>query len=76
MSTAARPLPLKDLAIAYLLWFFLGVLGVHWFYLGKPVRGIIWLLTAGLFGIGWIVDAFVLPSHVRRINAERSRYVA
>lgn len=62
----------KDVAIAYILWFFLGVLGVHHFYLGKVGRGVLWLLTAGLFGIGLIVDLFTLPSQVRQVNAQRA----
>lgn len=48
--------------IGYLLWLFLGIVGAHRFYYGKPVSGVIWFLTLGLLGIGWIVDAFLIPS--------------
>ena len=34
----------------------LGTLGVHYFYVGKIGMGLLYLLTGGLFGIGWIVD--------------------
>jgi TM2 domain-containing membrane protein YozV len=47
--------------IGYLLWIF-GFSGAHRFYYGRPVTGVIWLFTAGLFLIGWIVDLFLIPS--------------
>jgi TM2 domain-containing membrane protein YozV len=39
-----------------LVTIFLGYLGVNRFSVGKIWTGIIWLLTLGLFGFGWIVD--------------------
>ena len=39
-----------------LLSFFLGGLGIHRFYLGKIVTGIIMLITAGGLGIWALVD--------------------
>lgn len=48
--------PKKNWLATLLLCIFLGTIGVHRFYVGKVGTGIIWLLTAGCFGIGWIVD--------------------
>ena len=45
---------------AFFLCLFLGVLGAHKFYEGKVGMGILFLLTGGLFGIGWLVNTVVL----------------
>ena len=52
----------KSRTVAAVLCFFLGVLGVHRFYVGKVGTGIIWLLTGGLFGIGWLYDIIKIAS--------------
>ena len=46
----------KSKTTALLLCIFLGGIGVHHFYVGRIGMGILYLLTGGLFGIGWIVD--------------------
>ena len=50
----------KNKWVAFLLCLFLGGLGVHKFYEGKIGMGILYLFTAGLFGIGWLIDLFVI----------------
>ena len=37
----------KSLLVAYLLWAFLGYVGAHRFYLGRPVSGFIMLALSG-----------------------------
>ena len=61
---------MKSVPISYLLWFFggLGVLGLHRFYLGRWITGLLWLFTGGLFLIGAIVDLFLIPSMVQVEN--------
>ena len=72
----------KSVGIAYLLWFFLGMLGVHRFYAGKVGSGVImlvlWVISliltlvyVGLLGffilwIWWVVDAFLLNGIITR----------
>ncbi len=46
----------KQKWVAFILCLLFGVFGVHKFYEGKTVMGIVYIFTAGLFGIGWIID--------------------
>lgn len=60
----------KNKWVAFFLCLFLGFLGAHKFYEGKAGMGILYLLTCGLFGIGWFIDCIVLlckpnPYYVR-----------
>ena len=50
----------KSRLAAFLLCFFLGLLGIHRFYVGKIGTGVLYLLTGGLFGIGAFVDFIVI----------------
>lgn len=58
----------KDYSVAWLLLAFLGLLGFHRFYLGKWITGLLYLLTGGLFLIGWLYDLFTLNSQVDELN--------
>lgn len=67
---------IKSKGVAYLLWFLLGVFGAHRFYIEKIGTGIIWLLTGGLFGIGWVIDLFTLSHQVDVFNALHANIAA
>ena len=45
---------------AFFLCLFLGAFGAHKFYEGKTGMGILYLCTAGLFTVGWIIDIFTI----------------
>lgn len=46
--------------LAYVFWIF-GFIGLHRFYLGRPLTGALWALTLGLCLVGWIIDLFLIP---------------
>jgi TM2 domain-containing membrane protein YozV len=58
--------------IGYLLWI-VGFTGAHRFYYGKPITGTLWFFTAGLLGIGWLIDLFLIPGMDRKADL---RYTA
>ena len=54
--------------MAWIFLTFLGVFGIHRFYMGKIGTGILWLLTGGLLGIGVIYDFCTLNSQIDESN--------
>ena len=58
-----------DYDLAWLLLVFLGIFGVHRMYLGKWISGVIYLLTGGLFGLGYIYDLWTLNDQITLINS-------
>lgn len=50
----------KNKWIAFLLCLFFGVWGVHKFYEGRILLGIVYILTGGIVGIGVIIDLIAL----------------
>jgi TM2 domain-containing membrane protein YozV len=58
-----------DYSVAWILLTFLGVFGIHRMYMGKWVSGIIYLLTGGVFLIGYVYDYWTLNDQVTLINS-------
>lgn len=54
---------------AWVLLTFLGLFGIHRFYMGKWLTGIIYLLTGGIVGLGYLYDLWTLNSQVSEINS-------
>lgn len=59
---------MKSTFLTYVLWLVGGPLSIHRFYLGKYGSGFLYLLTGGLFGVGWVLDLFLIPGMVERQN--------
>jgi len=54
--------------VAWILLTFLGLLGIHRMYMGKWITAIIYLLTGGIFGIGYLYDFLTLNDQITLIN--------
>lgn len=59
-----------DYNITWILLTFLGIFGVHRFYLGKWLSGLLWLFTGGLLMVGVAYDFWTLNDQVTIRNAE------
>ncbi len=74
----------KSALLAYLLWFFLGLFGIHRMYLGRVTSGIAmlvlhglswltyWVLIGiagfGILGLWWLIDALLIPGMTHNYN--------
>jgi len=55
-------------SVAWLLLTFFGWLGAHRFYLGKWGTGLLYLVSLGLFGLGWLYDLWTLNAQISERN--------
>lgn len=55
---------MKDTGIAYILWLF----GLHYLYLGKPFKWMLYFITLGGLGIWTLIDLFRIPKMVEVYN--------
>jgi TM2 domain-containing membrane protein YozV len=79
----------KSVLLAYVLWFLLGWLGAHKFYLRQPIWGLVYLVLGGLgwslagIGVGFLflvpwsllmlVDVITMPFRTALVNASIAR---
>ncbi|TPV92283.1 MAG: TM2 domain-containing protein [Myxococcales bacterium FL481] len=61
---------MRDVGTAYLLTALsvFGIAGLQRFYLGKPVTGILWMMTWGMLGFGTLYDLITMPAQVADFN--------
>jgi len=57
-----------DYNVTWILLTFLGLFGVHRMYMGKWLTGILYLLTGGLLGVGYIYDYWTLNDQLSELN--------
>lgn len=62
----------KSYNISWVLLTFLGIFGIHRFYLGKWLTGLLWLLTGGLLMLGVLYDYWTLNRQVNEVNGGAS----
>ncbi|HSH47382.1 MAG TPA: TM2 domain-containing protein [Halomonas sp.] len=56
-------------SLAWLLLTFLGAFGIHRFYMGKWLSGLVYLVTLGLFGVGVLYDFWTLNDQISLAHA-------
>lgn len=60
----------KQPVVMWLMWFFLGLVGGHRYYLGDIGIGIAMTVTLGGLGVWALLDAFVIGRRLQQKNAE------
>lgn len=61
---------MKSKSTAFLLTLLgiIGIAGLQYLYLGKPLKGLLWFFTLGVFGFGTLIDIFTIGSAVETYN--------
>jgi TM2 domain-containing membrane protein YozV len=59
-----------DYDLTWILLTFLGWLGIHRLYMGKWITGIIYMFSAGLFGLGILWDFLTLNEQLSEVNRD------
>lgn len=59
-----------DYTVAWVLLTFVGVLGIHRFYMGKWLSGLLYLVTGGVAGLGVLYDFWTLNDQITLRNAQ------
>ena len=67
---------MRSKTVAYLLWLpgLVGLCGLHRFYAGNWVTGLVWLFTVGVFGVGQLIDLLLIPGMVDIANLKSVAY--
>ncbi|KOB77424.1 DnaJ-18 [Operophtera brumata] len=60
----------KSVFVAYLLWLFGGIFGMHHYYLGRDRHGFVWWTTLGGFGVGWLGEVLKVRKYVLDANED------
>ena len=58
-----------DYTLSWIFLTFLGIFGVHRFYMGKWLTGILWFFTCGLFLLGYLYDLWTLNEQIDEVNS-------
>ena len=59
-----------DYSVAFVLLTFLGIFGIHRFYMGKWLTGFLYLISGGLFLVGVLYDFITINHQISELNEE------
>ncbi|XP_041860858.1 dnaJ homolog subfamily C member 22 [Melanotaenia boesemani] len=63
----------KSVLVAYALWVVGGPMGLHHLYLGRDSHALLWMLTLGGFGFGWMREVIRIPGYVSEANKNEEK---
>ena len=60
----------KSTALVLTLPGIIGIAGLQYLYLGKPLKALLWFFTLGIFGLGTLIDIFTIGSAAEAHNTK------